>query len=166
MREQPFRFTDDRRRRAKVLCERCETPILAIVPLLHLVQEQEGRVSMSAARAVADELGMSFGEVYEVVRFHASFCEIPEAVHRIRVCAGPCCRLKGACELEAHLEQRLGIRVGQATEDGCFSLASVPCLGACDGAPAVMVGDVCYERMSVDKLEALLGELGLPKAKA
>lgn len=155
-----FSFTAERKREAQRVLARCAEPREALLPLLWLVQEQEGFVPADAERFVADALGISRAEVHEAVSFSARFRDAPGALHTIRLCTGLCCHMKGARGILRHIEGRLGVSAGGTTEEGRFGLATADCLGACDGAPAMMVDERRYEGVTVEQVDELLRELG------
>jgi NADH:ubiquinone oxidoreductase subunit E len=131
-----------------------------VLPVLRLVQEQEGFVSREAAAFVAELVGVSPREVEGVASFHSIFGARPGPLHTIRICRGVCCMMKGAREIEERISRRLAIGVGRVSDDGRFMLEPVDCLGLCDRAPALMVGDRVYGGMIVEGVDEMLKELG------
>lgn len=160
MAERRFSFTDDRKRRAGEILGRYPTARAAILPMLWLVQEQEGWVPPEAAAHVACELGVRTGEVHEVMSFYTMFKRRPQALIRMELCRGICCRMKGAEEIVERVKERLGVEEGCTTDDGRFHLSTSQCLGLCGTAPSMMVGDVCYEDLTVEMVDGILRDLG------
>ena len=156
-----FTFTDDRKRRARDILDRYPTARAAVLPMLWLVQEQEGWVPPEAVATVADNLGMRAGEVHEVMSFYTMFRRRPQALNRIELCQGLCCRMRGADEILEHVKTRLGVEEGCATDDGRFHISTSHCLGMCGTAPSMMVGDECYEDLTVEKVDEILRKLGV-----
>lgn len=131
----------------------------ALLPLLWLVQEQEGWVPPEAAAAVAQLVGIVPAEVHEVVSFYTLFNRCPKGRHHIQLCAGVCCKLRGADGILSHLRARLGIDVGEATPDGAFHLSTVECLGSCGTAPMMQIGEDYYEDLDAGKVDDILMSL-------
>jgi NADH-quinone oxidoreductase subunit E len=132
----------------------------ALVPSLHIIQEENGGwLSTAAMDAMAAILGITPIEVYEVASFYSQFNMKPVGKHVLEVCrTGPCC-LVGAERLLGYLENRLGIKDGETTADGMFTIKSVECLGGCGYGPVIQVGDDFKEHLSEEKIDALLDEL-------
>ena len=120
----------DRERFASIL-ERYPTRRSAMMPALWMIQDRLGHVPPEAAEWLAGELGVSPAKVREVLSFYTMFRERPQAKHVLQVCRNISCHVMGAREIIAHLEKRLGVRLGEATPDGMFALEGVECLGAC-----------------------------------
>jgi NADH-quinone oxidoreductase subunit E len=140
------RFPADRRRSA-------------VIAALHAVQHEEGHLSQASMDAVADYLGLPPIQVYEVATFYSMFETRPCGRHHISVCTNISCMLCGGEELLAHVERRLGIKVGESTPDGRFFLkAEEECLAACNGAPMMMVDHVYYENLTPEKVDRILDE--------
>jgi NADH-quinone oxidoreductase subunit E len=158
--ERRFSFTDDRKKRAREILERYPTARAAVLPMLWLVQEQEGWVPPEAVATVADSIGVRAGEVHAVMSFYTMFKREPQALHRIELCRGLCCGMRGAADILEHVKARLGIDDGCATEDGRFYLSTSQCLGMCGTAPSMMVGDDCYEELTPDRVDEILRGLG------
>jgi len=132
----------------------------ALVPILHLVQDENGGwLNTEIMDHVADFLEISPIEVYEVATFYSQFNLRPVGKYVLEVCrTGPCC-LEGAERLIDFLERKLGIRDGETTPDGMFTIKTVECLGACGYGPVIQVGDTYYERLDEQKIDTLLMNL-------
>jgi len=140
------RFPADRRRSA-------------VIAALHAVQHEEGHLTQASMDAVAAYLGLPPIQVYEVATFYSMFETRPCGRHHISVCTNISCMLCGGEELLAHVERRLGIKVGESTPDGRFFLkAEEECLAACNGAPMMMVDHVYYENLTPEKVDRILDE--------
>ena len=129
----------------------------ALVPILHLAQDENGGwLSTEVMDRVARFLNIAPIEVYEVATFYSQFNLEPVGKHLLEVCrTGPCC-LEGAERLIDFLERKLGIKDGETTPDGQFTIKTVECLGACGYGPVIQVGDKYYEHLDEQKIEALL----------
>jgi NADH-quinone oxidoreductase subunit E len=132
----------------------------ALVPILHLVQDENGGwLDTGIMDRVAQFLNIAPIEVYEVATFYSQFNLKPVGKHVLEVCrTGPCC-LEGAERLIGFLEKKLGIKDGETTPDGQFTIKTVECLGACGYGPVIQVGDKYYEHLDEQKIEALLMNL-------
>ena len=131
----------------------------ALLPLLHLWQEQEGWTSVEGMDYIARMLDIQPIEVYEVATFYTMYHLNPVGRHVIEYChTGPCC-LMGAEEVLAHLKQRLGIETGQTTVDGQFTLKEVECLAACGMGPVFQIREKYYMNLTNDRVDEIIDEL-------
>lgn len=138
----------------------------AVIPILWLVQKQEGWVSEPAIRTVAELLGMAQIRVLEVATFYTMFMLEPVGSHAlVQVCGTTPCALRGANELMAHCKKRLGPK-DHLSADGKFYWQEVECLGACSNAPMAAINDYYYEDLTVESLDAILDEFAAGKPRA
>ena len=129
----------------------------ALIPLLHLAQvEFQGWLSPEAMKYVASLLNIQPIEAFEVASFYSMFNLKPVGRCVIEVCRTSSCWLMGAEDVVRHIETKLGIRAGQTTSDGQFTLKTVECLGACGYAPMMQVGDVFHEFLTLEKVDTLM----------
>ena len=133
----------------------------AVLPALTIVQEENGGwLTTELMDAVADYLGMPPIAVYEVATFYSMFDLEPVGRHKITVCNNISCMLCGGDEIIRHIEEKLGIKVGETTPDGKFTLKrEEECLAACAGAPMMAVDGHYYEHLTPDKVDAILDGL-------
>lgn len=117
----------------------------AVMPLLDLVQRQYGWIPRAGVEYVAQMLSMPSIKVWEVVSFYTMLHATPRGRHRVQVCTTTPCWLRGSDDVMAACKGKLGIGVGEVSEDGVFSLEEVECLGACVNAPVVQIDDDYYE---------------------
>ena len=122
----------------------------AILAALYLAQQQQGYITGAAMRFVAGQIGCTPAEVEDVVSFYTMFYTKPVGKYVLNVCRTLSCALLGAERVTEELCAKLGIRPGETTADGEFTLVEVECLGACDRAPVVMVNDDWHERLAPD----------------
>ena len=127
-----------------------------LVPVLQRTQAAFGYLSPDTIGHIARWLRLSEHEVYGVATFYAQFRFTPPGRHRLRVCLGTACHVKGGVQLVDTLERRLGIGPGQTTADGQFDLERVACLGCCALAPVVTVDDALHSQVSVLRLQEIL----------
>ena len=131
----------------------------ALLPLLHLLQEQEGWTSPEGMDYIARMLDIQPIEVYEVASFYTMYHLDPVGKHVIEYCrTGPCC-LMGGEDVYAHLKQRLGIDTGQTTVDGQFTLKEVECLAACGMGPVFQVREKYYMHLTNERVDEIIDEL-------
>ena len=132
----------------------------ALIPVLHLAQaEFDGWLSSETMDYVASVLNLLPIEVYEVASFYSMFNLKPVGKCVLEVCHTGPCAINGADELVAHLEQKLGIKKGETTKDGMFTIKTVECLGSCGTAPMLQCGASFYENLNPEKADALLATL-------
>ena len=124
---------------AKEIIGRYPRPKSALIPLLHLAQEQDGWVSNEAMAHIAELLDITPAEVYGTATFYEMFKFEPVGTYCINICSNISCQLLGAWELLEHAEQTLGVKAGGTTGDGMFTLEDVECIAACTEAPALQV---------------------------
>ena len=129
-----------------------------MLPALWLVQEQEGWVSPEAMIFVAQKLGKTPIQVYEVATFYTMFNLKPIGTYHIELCKTLSCMLCGSKEIKKHLKEILGIEAGETTSDGLFHLSEVECLGACGGAPMFALNGVYHENLTKQKVDELISE--------
>ena len=131
----------------------------ALLPLLHLAQAEEGYVSEAAMKEIAGILRLTPPQVYEVVTFYTMLSLKPLGKFHIQVCKSLMCALVGSDTLLGWLQARLGIKPGETTPDGLFTLSAVECLASCGTGPMMQVNDDYYERITEDKLDRILADL-------
>ncbi len=128
------------------------------MPVLHLVQEAEGFISPESEKTVAEILDIPLVHVREVVSFYHLFDRKKKGKCHFSVCQTTSCALLGAEKMIEHLENRLGIKPGETTPDGKFSLSTVECLGACEIAPIAQVNKEYQGFLTPQKIDQLIDE--------
>ena len=132
----------------------------AVMACLTIVQQEAGFVSADAERLVADYLGMPPIAVHEVTTFYNMYNQRPVGKYKLNVCTNLPCQLRDGAAALKHLEQKLGIAMGETTADGLFTLQQSECLGACADSPVMLVNDVTMcSFMSNEKLDQLVDGL-------
>ena len=127
-----------------------------LLPVLRLVQSEKGFISAEDERIVAALLGLRPIKVREVVTFYTLFARKPLGQFHIQVCSNLSCSLAGGERILEHLKARLGLRIGQTTPDGKYTLTEVECLGACEQAPCMMVNFDYYGNLDPEKIDQIL----------
>ena len=128
----------------------------ALLPVLHMAQDTFGYVSLEVEEYVAGLFEMSPAHVHEVVTFYTLFFQQPKGRHIVAVCHNLSCHLAGAQHIIGHLKERLGIDVGETTDDGRITLQAVECLCACEAAPMMQVDDRYELHLTPEKCDRIL----------
>ena len=128
----------------------------ALLPVLHMAQDTFGYISLEVQEYVAGLFELSPAHVHEVVTFYTLYFQQPKGRHVVAVCHNLSCHLAGAQLIIAHLKERLGIEVGETTDDGRVTLQSVECLCACEAAPMAQVDDRYELDLTPEKLDRIL----------
>jgi NADH-quinone oxidoreductase subunit E len=131
----------------------------AMLPALAIAQREQGYLTPEAYEWVAKALDTTPTWVASVASFYTMLRKEPVGKYLIQVCTNLSCSLVGAQPLLLYLQERLGIRVGETTPDGLFTLATVECLGSCATAPVMQVNDRYYERLTRERIDEILAEL-------
>ena len=128
----------------------------ALIPVLHKAQELHGYLPRNVIEKISRELGVPLSEVCGVISFYAFFTTEPRGRHRLRVCMGTACFVKGADRLVDEIKRQTGVKEGHTTEDGRFSLEVCRCLGCCSIAPVVAVNERIYQKVTPRSLSQIL----------
>lgn len=132
----------------------------ALIPILHLAQEEFGGwLDVPVMDYVATILSIKPIEVYEVATFYTMFNMKPVGKYVLEVCQTGPCMLSGSDKIISHIKNRLGVKEGETTEDGLFTLKPAECLGACGYAPMMQLGKHFKEHLTTEKVDAILDEL-------
>jgi len=130
-----------------------------LIPILQEIQAVEGYIPAEAMSRTARFLNVPESTVYGVATFYAQFYLARQGRHKIRVCLGTACHVRGGRRIMQAVRRRLGIWPGETTEGYEFTLERVACMGSCALAPVVVIDDTIYGKMTVAKVERLLDEL-------
>ena len=149
-------MTPDIRKQLDQIIARYERKQAALLPILHLVQEKEGFISPESEKAVAEYLEIPVVHVHEVISFYHLLNRKPKGKCHFSVCQTTACALLGAEEIIEHLQQKLGIKPGETTPDGKFSLDVVECLGACEIAPMMQCNEEYVGPLTKEKIEKII----------
>jgi NADH-quinone oxidoreductase E subunit len=153
-------FPEELRLECDAIREKYETPRSALLPILWLFQGKYGYLSQAMEKVIADYLEIPVIWVRETTTFYTMYNKRPVGTYHVQMCGNLSCYLCGAREAIAVVEEELGIRVGETTGDGRFTLSVVQCLAACEQAPMMQINDRYYGPLDRDKVREILG--GLP----
>ncbi|MBQ9374975.1 MAG: NADH-quinone oxidoreductase subunit NuoE [Ruminococcus sp.] len=151
-----FQGTADQERQLKEVIAKHHDQPGGLMPTLQEAQDIYGYLPIEVQTMIADGLGISLSEVYGVATFYSLFSLTPKGKHRISVCLGTACYVKGSEKVLEAVEKRLGIKAGECTPDGMFSIDSCRCVGACGLAPVMLVDDDVYGRLTPDQVDAII----------
>jgi NADH-quinone oxidoreductase E subunit len=132
----------------------------ALLPVLWEVQKAKGWIDLEGEAWVAARLAVAASHVHGCVTFYTMYKQKPSGRYHIQLCTTLSCMLRGSDELMRHLEAKLGIKPGETTPDGKFSLARVECLGSCGTAPMFQLNDDYHENLTNEAVDRLLTSLG------
>jgi NADH-quinone oxidoreductase subunit E len=153
------RLTNDNVELAREIIGRYPRPKSALIPLLHLAQEQDGHLTDEAMAHIGELVGVSSAEVLGTASFYEMFKMEPVGRYMVNICTNISCQLRGGEELLAYAEKTLGIRPGQTTSDGLFTLEDVECIAACTEAPCLQVNYRYEHRISNEGFDQLMNDL-------
>lgn len=127
-----------------------------LIEILHQVQDLFGYIPKKAIAKIAKGLKMQIAEIYGVITFYSRFTLVPTGDYSISVCMGTACYVKGAQQILTNIEQKLGIKEGETTVDGKFSIVGSRCIGACGLAPVMTINEDVYGRLLPGEVDEIL----------
>ncbi len=130
-----------------------------IIPALFIAQEEHGYVTDDDVKYLAARLDLRVNEVEEIVTFYSMFSRKPVGKYKLQVCRTLSCMLNGAPDVTEHLCSKLGVRLGETTRDGKFTVTEVECLGYCDLAPVLQVNFTYHEQVNKESLDKIVAGL-------
>jgi NADH-quinone oxidoreductase subunit E len=128
----------------------------AILPLMFIVQRERGYLDPPGVAYLADRLGVRITDIWEVATFYSMINTEPVGRYHFQICKTLSCKILGAGKITEHCVKRLGIKPGETTQDGQFSLSEVECLGSCGTAPMMQIGFDYYENLTTEKVDELI----------
>ncbi len=134
-------------------------PEESLIALLQDVQSIEGYISRQAVEYVTEKTGIPSSRIMGVASFYAGFRLKPVGKYRVMVCMGTACHVNGAERIGDTVKRVLGIEEGDVTDDGLFSWEEVACLGCCSIAPAMMINDRAYGKLTPDKVQSIIDSI-------
>lgn len=151
-----FRGTEQQRKELAAVIEESRAIPGCLVHVLQRAQSIYGYLPIEVQTYIAEGLGISLSEVYGVATFYSQFSLTPKGKHRISVCLGTACYVKGSDKILEAVEKELGIKCGECTEDGLFSIDSCRCVGACGLAPVMMIGEEVYGKLTPEMVKGII----------
>lgn len=145
-------------RELDVFIDSLETKKGSLISVLHKAQEIFGYLPREIQEYVAEKLNESLANVYGVVSFYSFFTMVPKGEHAVSVCMGTACYVRGADKVLDEFQKELGIKSGETSLDGKFSLDALRCVGACGIAPVVLVGEKVYKKVEVKEVKKIINE--------
>ena len=130
-----------------------------LMQALHLAQNRFGHIPVPIQEIISKTLKVPMSTVYGVITFYTRFTLEPKGQCEVSICMGTACYIQGAAEILQELESALGIKSGETTENGLFTITTTRCVGACGLAPVVTVNGEVHGRMDLKKMRALITEL-------
>ncbi|HEY0545928.1 MAG TPA: NADH-quinone oxidoreductase subunit NuoE [Pyrinomonadaceae bacterium] len=128
----------------------------AILPLMFIMQRERGWLDPPAVAYLADRLGVRITDIWEVATFYSMINTKPVGKYHIQICKTLSCKILGADKITEHCSKRLGIKPGETTEDGRFTISLVECLGSCGTAPMFQLGFDFHENLTAEKVDEIL----------
>ena len=154
----PFAGTPEQKEALLSVIEELRNQKGCLMPIMQKAQDIYGYLPIEVQKMIADELHVPMEKIYGIATFYSQFALNPKGQYQISVCLGTACYVKGAGDIYNKLEELLGIKGGECTPDGKFSLDACRCVGACGLAPVVMVNEEVYGRIGVEDVEAILAK--------
>ena len=145
-------------RELDVFIDSLETKKGSLISVLHKAQEIFGYLPREIQEYVAEKLNESLANVYGVVSFYSFFTMVPKGEHAVSVCMGTACYVRGADKVLDEFQKELGIKSGETSLDGKFSIDALRCVGACGIAPVVLVGEKVYKKVEVKEVKKIINE--------
>ncbi len=154
--KQEFSFNDGSEKAFQATLKKYPTKMAALLPTLWLCQDQNGYLTNEIFEYVAGRLDLSPVHVYSVAEFYTMYHKRPPGRYHLQVCRTLSCTLCGCEQIRDRVQERLGIKPGERTPDGLFSLEEVECLGSCGTAPVMRVNDVYCEQLTPEKVDEII----------
>jgi len=141
------------------ICDRYKDETTPLMMILSDIQNEYGYIPLEVQEAVSQKTGISVAEIYGVVTFYSFFSLKPKGKFVIGCCLGTACYVKGAQQVIDKFSEILGIKPGETTEDGMFTIDALRCIGACGIAPAVSINGKVYPKVAVNAVSGIINEL-------
>ena len=138
------------------ICDRYKGEKTPLMMILSDIQNEYGYIPLEVQELVSKKTGLSVAEIYGVVTFYSFFSLTPKGKYVIGCCLGTACYVKGAQNVIDKFSELLGIKPGETTEDGLFTLDALRCIGACGIAPAVSINGKVYPKVAVGQVEGII----------
>ena len=152
----PFAGTKEQEEALKKIIAENKDQKGALMPIMQKAQDIYGYLPIEVQTMIADGMNIPLEKVYGVATFYSQFALNPKGKYQISVCLGTACYVKGSGDVYAKIEEILGIKGGECTPDGKFSLDACRCVGACGLAPVMMINDEVFGRLKPDDVKGIL----------
>ncbi len=162
----PLAFSPASKQQIDRLLTRYPTKQAALLPVLHLAQDQFGYLPDEALELVAQTLELPPAHVFGVITFYTMFHREKPGRNELLVCTNVSCMLRGAYDILGHIEKKLGIKAGETTSDGAFTVVEEECLAACANAPMMICGNDYFLDLTPDKVDVILDNLRQRRVEA
>jgi len=154
----PFKGTEEQKAELLKVIEERKDDKGALMPVLQKAQEIYGYLPIEVQTIISDAMCVPLEKVYGVATFYSQFSLFPKGKYKISVCLGTACYVKGSGDIYNKLEEVLGIKGGECTPDGKFSLEACRCIGACGLAPVLTVNEDVYGRLTADDVKDIIAK--------
>lgn len=154
----PFNGTEEQKAELLKVIEAHKSDKGALMPVLQQAQEIYGYLPIEVQEIIAEKMDIPLEKVYGVVTFYSQFSLNPKGKYTISVCLGTACYVKGSGDIFNKISEILGIKGGETTPDGRFSLVDCRCIGACGLAPVMTVNEDVYGRLTVDEVAGIIAK--------
>ena len=151
-------ISEQAKQRMRDLAARYPVTRSAVMPALYIAQQEEGYITQEALEAVAGAIDLTVDDVKSIATFYTMYYQQPPGKKIIKVCTSISCYLRNCDALVSHLEQRLGIKRGETTADGSYTLLTAECLASCGTAPVLQVNDEFVENVTLAMADELIDE--------
>lgn len=153
-----FKGTPEQEARLKEIIAKHKGEKGAMMPVMQEAQEVYGYLPIEVQKMIADGMGTSLEEVYGIASFYSQFSLNPKGKVAIAVCLGTACYVKGAGDIIERISQKIGIKPGETSPDGVYSLEATRCIGACGLAPVMTINDEVYGRLKKEDVDGILAK--------
>jgi len=154
------------RKGVEAICEEYGKEPSPLMMILSAIQKKYGYIPLEIQEIVSGKTGIPVAEIYGVVTFYSFFSLQPKGKYVVGICLGTACYVKSSQQILDKFETLLGIKAGQTTPDGLFTIEAIRCMGACALAPAMSVNGKVYPRVTPDQVEKILAEYRSQEVKA
>ena len=151
-----FKGTPEQEEKLRAVIAKYQGVPGATMPVMQESQEIYGYLPIEVQKIIAEGMGISLEEVYGIASFYSQFKLNPNGEVAIAVCLGTACYVKGSGDIIARIEEKLGIKSGETSPDGKFSLEATRCIGACGLAPVLTINDEVYGRLKKEDVDGIL----------
>ena len=153
-----MKLSSETRSQIEALLSEAVEPREVLLPALELAQKECNYIDESLAASLAERFGMSRAEMTDILSFYTVLHREPVGRHIVRVCGTLPCAIVGAEEIVNHLKGKLGVEIGGTSEDGVFTLQQVECLGLCEQAPAMLIDDRPFGKLTRGRVDEIIAE--------